>query len=88
MHLRTTSACYAHRAASSRQQLANKKDKLSSGARIKAKTEEEGGESEFTIIQLPHEAECVTVTKFICCLALVQNAICFLKEVVSGKSRL
>lgn len=43
MHLRTTSACYAHRAASSRQQLANKKDKLSSGARIKAKTEEEGG---------------------------------------------
>lgn len=82
MHLRTTSACYAHRAASSRQQLANKKDKLSSGARIKAKTEEEGGGgSEFTIIQLPHEAECVTVTKFICCLALVQNAICFLKEV-------
>lgn len=88
MHLRTTSACYAHRAASSRQQLANKKDKLSSGARIKAKTEEGGGGSEFTIIQLPHEAECVTVTKFICCLALVQNAICFLKEVVSGKSRL
>lgn len=43
MHLRTTSACYAHRAASSRQQLANKKDKLSSGARIKAKTEEGGG---------------------------------------------